>query len=438
MVLSFKKERSSFLSAREISEAVRGGRVSAEEVLRQHLAVVAPENPRLNAICTLDVEGALAAARAVDAGEVAGLLAGVPVGIKDVTETAGLRTTYGSALFAENVPAADAEIVRRLRAAGAVIVGKTNTPEFATGAHTTNALFGTTRNPLDDGLTAGGSTGGGAAALASGMIALAEGTDFGGSLRIPAAFCGVVGLRPTPGVVPTWPSPDPWDVGQVSGGMARDAEDLALMLRVVAGPCAELPVAGPVLAPARPVAGLRLRYAAAIAGVAVDAPVAEACRAAALELGAAETDFEVAESRDAYLTLRAAWMATRFGHLLGQEIGANLRGNIEAGLALRGSEMAEARRGRAAAWQRWCALFRECDALLTPTVAVLPFAATQSAPDRPGSYIDWAAQTFVVSLVGLPAVSVPCEEPMVGLQIIGPPGSDLTLLGIAEMVTRGR
>ena len=173
--------------------------------------------------------------RRIAAGEISGALCGLTVGIKDVTPVAGLRTTFGSPIYADHVPREDALVVQRLRSAGAVILGKTNCPEFAAGANTFNDVFGRTRNPWDTTKSAGGSTGGGAAALATGMIALAEGTDLGGSLRIPAAFCGVVGLRPSVGLVPTHPTDWVWDTLQVSGPIARTAEDVALMLQAIAG-----------------------------------------------------------------------------------------------------------------------------------------------------------------------------------------------------------
>ncbi|TFG65836.1 MAG: amidase, partial [Gemmatimonadales bacterium] len=162
-------------------------------------------------------------------------LYGLPVGIKDVTQVGGMRTTFGSPMYADHVPEEDALVVRRLREAGAIILGKTNTPEFAAGGNTFNEVFGRTRNPWNPDLSAGGSTGGGAVGLATGMIALAEGTDLGGSLRIPASFCGVVGLRPSPGLIPTYPSAYLWDNVQVTGPMARTAEDVALMLGAVCG-----------------------------------------------------------------------------------------------------------------------------------------------------------------------------------------------------------
>ncbi|MGH7700627.1 MAG: amidase, partial [Gemmatimonadales bacterium] len=207
-------------SATELARLVAARNVSAVEVVEACLARVERDNPVVNAVVTLN-DRALHEARAIDAriarGERAGPLAGLPVGIKDVTPVGGLRTTYGSPLYRDHVPADDALVVRRLRDAGAVILGKTNCPEFAAGGNTWNDVFGRTRNPWDPTRSAGGSTGGGAAGLATGMIALAEGTDLGGSLRIPASFCGVVGLRPSAGLVPTYPADWVWDTLQVTG-----------------------------------------------------------------------------------------------------------------------------------------------------------------------------------------------------------------------------
>src|SRR2546421_567996 len=256
-------------SATELARLVRSREVSPVEVVEACLARVERYNPAVNAVVTLNP-------RALDdagdlelrlvRGEEVGLLAGLPVGIKDVTPVAGLRTTYGSALYRDYIPAEDALVVRRLRDAGAVILGKTNCPEFAAGGNTFNEVFGRTRNPWDPTRSAGGSTGGGAAGLVTGMIALAGGTDLGGSLRIPASFCGVVGLRPSVGLVPTYPADWAWDTLQVEGPVARTAEDVALMLQAVAGP-------SPLSPPAQPTAG-RNFVAAAARGVSTGLRVA--------------------------------------------------------------------------------------------------------------------------------------------------------------------
>src|SRR5258705_6996330 len=225
-------------SAPERARLVASRELSPVEVVEACLARVERYTPAVNAVVTLNpraLDDAGELELRLVRGEEVGLLAGLPVGIKDVTPVAGLRTTYGSPLYRDHVPTEDALVVRRLRDAGAVIIGKTNCPEFAAGGNTFNEVFGRTRNPWDPTRSAGGSTGGGAAGLVTGMIALAEGTDLGGSLRIPASFCGVVGLRPSVGLVPTYPSDWAWDTLQVEGPMARTAADVALMLQAVAG-----------------------------------------------------------------------------------------------------------------------------------------------------------------------------------------------------------
>jgi amidase len=273
--------------ARELARLIRAREVSPLEVLDAHLAAIEQLNPKLNAIVTLAADQARDAARAAEgavaAGTAVGPLHGLPVAIKDVTPTAGIRTTFASPLFKDHVPGADAEVVRRLKAAGAIVVAKTNTPEFACGASTNNALFGPTRNPWNPALTPAGSSGGSAVAVATGMVPLAQGTDFGCSIRIPAAFCGIVGIRPTPGLTPNDPMPLAWDPGQVHGALGRDAEDVALMLDGMVGFSRVSPISvAPPWASARAevergedAAGLRVAYVADIAGIGVDAEIAQ-------------------------------------------------------------------------------------------------------------------------------------------------------------------
>src|SRR6476659_7184711 len=227
-------------TAREQVAAVRTGEISARELLDLHLARIDERNPRLNAIVSLDEdragEGALAADEALASGAEVGPLHGLPFAFKDTHAVAGWRTTYGSPLYAEHVPASDELIVERVRRAGVVVIGKTNVPEFAAGSHTFNTVFGTTLNPVDPTRSAGGSSGGAACALASGMVPLADGSDMGGSLRSPSSFCGVVGMRPSLGRVPEWPLYNQWESTSVGGPMARNVGDLALLLSVIAGP----------------------------------------------------------------------------------------------------------------------------------------------------------------------------------------------------------
>lgn len=434
----------------------------AEDVLAEALSRIEAKNVELNAVVTLNPR-AQEEARAIDArisrGEHVGPLAGVPVGIKDITPVAGLRTTYGSPIYADYVPDEDAEIVRRLRAAGAVIVGKTNTPEFAAGANTWNTVFGRTRNPWDLALTSGGSTGGGAAAVATGMIALAEGTDLGGSLRIPAAFCGVVGLRPSPGLVPQHPVDWVWDTISVSGPIARTAEDVAVMLQVIAGASATAPLGANVrgrdfVAAAQSAlpAGTRVAYCPDIAGIGVDGSIEATCRAAAHGLASAgarveEMALDLSAYRDTFLTLRAEWflaaMAGRMAHV--EQFGVNVRANVEAGLALDPRALGAAHRERGQLWQRMRPLFAGVDVLLTPTTAVPPFPVEQNYPTevagRPmRTYVDWFAPTFLLSLTGLPVASVPCGRDVrglpVGVQVVGPPNGEELVLTAAAAIER--
>src|SRR5215467_11919051 len=227
------------VSATELARLIRTRKLGPVEVAEAHLRAIERVNPAVNAFCTVAPEKTLAWARQAEAavrkrGKL-GPLHGVPVAIKDLTPTADIRTTFGSTLYRDHVPTEDAEVVRKLKAAGAIVLGKTNTPEFGAGANTVNKVFGATRNPWNTALSASGSTGGGAAALAARMTPLAEGSDFGGSLRTPAAFCGVVGLRTTPGLVTRSPVTLPWHDQSVTGPMARSAEDCALLLDAMAG-----------------------------------------------------------------------------------------------------------------------------------------------------------------------------------------------------------
>src|SRR5712671_323616 len=312
-------------TAVELAWLIATKTVSPIEVLDAHLATIARVNPKLNAIVTLVADGARVLAKQAEAavmrGDKLGALHGLPVAIKDVTPTAGIRTTYGSPLFADHVPTEDAEAVRRLKAAGVIVVGKTNTPEFAAGANTFNDVFGVTRNPWNPALSPAGSSGGSAVAVATGMVPLAQGTDFGCSIRIPAAFCGVVGIRPTPGLTPNFPMPLAWDPGQVHGALGRDTEDVAFMLDSMVGlsrlsPISVAPPWASALAEverARDAKGLRVAYVSDIAGIGVDAEIATICRTAAGRLRDAgaeveEIAFDISDGRDPYQAWRGLWM----------------------------------------------------------------------------------------------------------------------------------
>jgi amidase len=447
--------------ASEIRRLIASREVSVREVVAASLARVDARNTELNAIVTLNPR-ALDDADALDAriakGEDPGLLCGLTAGIKDVTPVEGLRTTYGSTLYADHIAPEDALVVRRLRAAGAVILGKTNCPEFAAGGNTFNDVFGRTRNPWDPSKSAGGSTGGGAAALTSGMIALAEGTDLGGSLRIPASFCGVVGLRPSVGLVPTHPSDWVWDTLQVTGPMARTAEDVALMLQAIAGPSEYSPLAQPaagrdfVGAVARGAArGLRIAYCPDIAGIGIESSIEQSCRQAALglrDIGASVEiiDLDLSEGRQAFLPLRGGWFVNQMFPRLDRQdqFGPNVAGNVRSGLSATTSEVAAAENFRGRLWHLFRGLFSRFDHLLTPCMAVPPFPVEQNYPDAIAgnpmqTYIDWIAPTFLLSMTGLPVASVPCglaEGLPVGLQIVGRPQGEESVLALAAEVQR--
>ena len=448
------------LSATEVVALVKAGQVSPVEVVEASLNRIERCNPTLNAVVTLNeraIEDARALESSIRSGSGSSALCGVPVGIKDLTAVAGLRTTYGSPIFSDHVPAEDSIIVERLRSEGAIIVGKTNTPEFGAGASTFNEVFGRTRNPWNPERTSGGSTGGGASALASGMIAIAEGSDLGGSLRIPASFCGLVGLRPSPGLVPTHPTGWLWDDLAVSGPMARTAEDVALALQVMAGPDPRSPRSQSIegrdfSSGIRDIQidGLRLGYCPDVAGLGIDPGIAEVCRCAALGLatgGAAVEPIEVdlSDARKAFLHLRGVWMVTHMRDLMDriEEFGDNVRGNVEAGLRVTSEQIAWAHGVRDRIWMFFERFFERYDFLLTPSMAVSPFPVEQNYPETVGgrpmkTYVDWIAPTFTLSLTGLPIASVPCgldaEGLPVGVQVVGPPLGEEKVLGLCSRV----
>ncbi|MXW65812.1 MAG: amidase [Gemmatimonadales bacterium] len=449
------------LPAREQARRIRAGALSAADLLRACLTRVARHNETLNAIVTPN-PAAEAEAAAVDAaladGTDPGPLAGLVVGIKDVTETADLRTTYGSPLFADHVPEEDALVVRRLREAGAVILGKTNTPEFAAGGNTWNEVFGVTRNPWNPALSAGGSTGGGAVALATGMISLAQGTDLGGSLRIPASFCGIAGLRPTPGLVPTVPAAYLWDDLQSTGLMARDPEDVAFGLRAISGP----DPASPVCAPEPPwpepgtadLAGGRWAYCGDIARIGIDSGVEAACGEALASLRSAgaqvdEVDLDLSWAWDAFLALRGHWFVSHFEAELHRvdAFGPNVSANLRSGLALTPAEIGGAENVRRRVREELLALLDRYDVLLTPCMAIPPFPAEQNYPETVGgrpmaTYVDWIAPTFLLSMPGLPIACVPAGLDSaglpVGLQVVGPPRGEGRALAIGSAIGRAR
>ncbi len=443
-------------SAADLRDALHRREVSAVEVMEAHLDRIAAVNPGLNAIVTLRPrDELLREAEKVDAAPgPRGPLHGLPVAHKDIFPTRGLRTTFGSPIFADFVPDHDALIVERLRAAGAITIGKTNTPEFAAGSQTFNPVFGATRNPRDPTRTCGGSSGGAAAALASGMIPIADGSDYGGSLRNPASFCGVVGLRPTPGRVPDLPDPAPWFPMAVPGPMARSVRDVALMLSAIAGPDPRAPLslpdpgdrfAGPL---ERDFHGVRVAWASDFAGLpfepAVLAAVAPA-REALAGLGCVVED-GAPDMRDAavvFARYRAFWFDLRFGPLLArhrERMKDTVIEEIEAGKRLTASELADASRRWAGILDRLAGFQAEFPFFVLPVSQVLPFDVRVPWPEtvagvRMRTYTDWMGSCAFVSLLGVPALSLPagCTDGLpVGLQIVGRRGDDLGVLQLAH------
>ena len=452
-------------SATEIRDLIRARKLSVVEAVEASLTRVDQLNPTINAIVTLNPR-AMDDARVLDAwlakGEDPGPLCGLTVGIKDVTQVASLRTTFGSPIYADHVPDDDAVVVRRLRDAGAVILGKTNTPEFAAGGNTFNEVFGRTRNPWDTTKSAGGSTGGGAAALVTGMIHLAEGTDLGGSLRIPASFCGVVGLRPSVGLVPTHPTDWSWDTLQVTGPMARTAEDVALMLQSIAGATEHSPLRQPVAGrdfvaavKAGPRRGARIAYVSDPTRIGIEPDIERICRDAAFglkdaafDLAVEEIDVDLSPARAAFLTLRGLWFVTHMAPRMDKaaQFGTNVGNNVRAGQATTTEQLAAAEQERNRLWHVFKQLFSRFDYVVTPTMAVPPFPVEQNYPDSIAgkpmqTYVDWIAPTFVLSLTGLPVASVPCGRDSggmpVGLQIVSRPGDEEAALSLAAVVRYG-
>ncbi len=457
-----------FSSARAMARAVADKEISARELMDLHLTRIAEVNPDVNAVVSLDEERAREGAAAADertaSGEPLGPLHGLPHAFKDTHEVAGWRTTFGSPLRADYVPRRDELIVERIRAAGAVVIGKTNVPEWAAGSHTFNPVFGTTRNPYDLTRSAGGSSGGAAAALATGMVPLADGSDMGGSLRNPASFNNVVGLRPSIGRVPAWPTTNGWELTSTGGPMARTVDDLAFLLSVIAGPSTRAPLSletpgSTFAAPLTRTALTDVRVALSVdlgGAFAVDHAVADVVRAQAAVLEAAgavvEDAHPVLHGGDAsFRTLRAWVFHERFRTLLDKrpkEFKASLRDNILAGSDLTGGDIARAYQQLTSIHDRMRVFFETHDVLALPVSQVPPFSADEEYPtDINGvpqeTYLDWMRSAYLITVTGCPAVSVPAgfteQGWPIGIQLVGPVRGERRLLEVAhayEQATR--
>jgi amidase len=450
-----------FLTAIELADRIRRREVSVTEVVRAHLAQIERVNPKVNAIVTLTAERALDDARAKDAalarGVAAGPLFGLPVAHKDLVPTRGIRTTFGSPIYRDHVPDVDGLIIERLRAAGAVTMGKTNTPEFGAGSQTFNDVFGRTLNPYDVSKTCGGSSGGAAVSLACGMVPIADGSDTGGSLRNPAAFCNIVGFRTSPGRVPMWPREMAWSALSVQGPMARTVADVALMLSAIAGPDPRSPIA--IAEPGdlfrRPLErnfrGVRVAWSRALGDLPIDRRVTTALagqRAVLEGLGCVVDDAEpdMRDAREVFQVLRAFAFATRYGRLVVEQrhqIKDTVIWNTEQGLKLTAREMSEAEVKRTALYHRVREFMERYEFLVLPTTQVPPFDVTQpyvtaiEGVELP-TYIDWMRTCSDITVTGLPAISIPGgftpEGLPVGLQIVGRHEHDWSVLQLAHAV----
>jgi len=448
-----------FKDAVDLSRMIRNREVSATEVMKAFLAQINRVNPKVNAICTfIGEQAALRAAAEADEklakGHAPGPLHGLPIAIKDLVNTAGIRTTQGSRIYKDFVPTEDALIVERLKAAGAIVIGKTNTPEFGAGSQTFNEVFGATLNPYDLTRTCGGSSGGAAVALACGMLPLADGSDLGGSLRNPASFCNIVGFRTSPGRVPAYPSSLGWGSLAVQGPMARTVQDVALLLSTMAGPDARSPISinEPGWIFSRPLRrdfrGARIAWSRNLGRYPVEPVVNEVCdkvRSTFTSLGCRVEDGQP-DFRDAdeiFQTLRAWSFAQgreedikRNRHLMKDTV----IWNVERGMKLTGLEVARAEAKRTMLFHRVREFMDRHEFLILPVSQVAPFPVNvdwvrEINGVKMESYIDWMATCYAITLTGLPAISVPCgftnDGLPIGLQIVGRHQCDFDVLQLA-------
>jgi amidase len=452
------------LAATAARALIGAKQLSATELMESCIARIEAVDPAVNAMVARDFERARAAARTADEATARGddlpALHGLPVGVKDLEETAGLRTTFGSPIFRDHVPTADLASVARVRAAGGIVIGKTNTPEWGAGANTRNAVYGATGNPFDPAKSAAGSSGGSAVALATGMAPLCTGSDTGGSLRNPAAFCGVVGFRPTPGLVPNEKRVFGWNPLSVLGPMGRTVADACLLLSAMASDDARDPLAttihgravrrGEDFSPPARVDLASLRVA-----ITPDFGFAPTERQIAEVLAEKTTLFRNAFARaddatpDCTGTDETFEVLRSLGYLVGHldrvrerpaDVGPNVTRNVEEALRYSGVEIAQALARQAAIYRRWQVFFEDYDLILAPSITTSPRLWTELYPveidGKPTrTYFHWLALAYAVSLVGHPAISLPVgldhDGMPFGLQIVGPRGGDALVLAAA-------
>jgi amidase len=441
----------------ELAALIRRRELGIVECVQAFLYRIEQINPRLNAIVSLQAEAALAQARAMDneTGDVEQPLRGLPIAIKDLVLTRGIRTTFGSPLYADFIPDIDELFVTRLKRAGAIIIGKTNTPEFGAGSQTFNPVFGATRNPYALDRTCGGSSGGAAAALAGGLLPFADGSDLGGSLRNPASFCNVVGFRPSPGRVPNWPkqfSSEPWSV---SGPLARSVDDAALLLSVMAGPDLRSPISLPEPGAtfrqslSGDAKGMRFAFSEGFGQFPVDTAVTDVLRAAlpvfeTIGGRVAEDAPDLRDAAEIFSTFRAWLFATRFRDDYAHhadKMKQTVRWNIEQGLQLTLDDVTAASVKHSALVGRVAEFFDSYDFLLCPAAQVPPFplddewVSSINGIELP-TYLDWMGVCWAITVTGCPAISVPAgftpDGLPIGMQIVGRRGHDFDVLRIAR------
>jgi amidase len=447
-----------FAPARKLADLLSKRKLSAVEVMRAFIAQIERVNPKVNAIVTFLPEQALAAAKKIDSKSKTvkrGPLAGLPIAYKDLVATKGIRTTQGSKVYEKAVPTENHAIVDRLSAAGAITLGKTNTPEFGAGSQTFNAVFGATKNPYDLSKTCGGSSGGGAVAVACGMLPFADGSDLAASLRNPGNYCNVVGFRPTPGRVPNFPAANAWDTLSVIGPMARTVSDCAFLLSAMAGPDPRVPTAisepGKVFASPlkRSFRKTRIAWSRDLGGLPVDPHVTEVLetqKGVFKKLGCiveeAEPDFTGAT--EAFETLRGVGFAAKLGPVM-RDHRNKLKGtviwNVEQGLKLTGEQIARAEGLRSALFHRMRAFLERYEFLICPVNQLPPFPVDVEWPREIAgvamtNYLDWMKSCYYVTITSHPAISVPAgftpEQLPVGLQIVGRYRDDFGVLQLAH------
>ena len=419
-----------FMNAVDMAVLLRSKKISAREVMQAHLRQIERVNSKVNAIITHVPEGqlmelALAADESLAKGKLTGPLHGLPIAVKDLTETKGIRTTYGSPMWKDNIPSQDALVVQRQKKAGAIIIGKTNVPELGMGSQTFNPLFGPTFNPYDVSKTCGGSTGGGAVALACGMTPLADGSDMGGSLRNPGSFCNVVGLRPSPGRVPLAAAKLAWQGLSVQGPMARSVSDCAFLLSVQAGPDNRSPISimenpQQFLEPLkRSFKGIKVAFIKDL-GLPWEREVKEAVDSQkkvfeSLGCIVEENEPDMTDANECFVNFRHWQNEAQYGDLLAgdsDKMNEYTKWHIAEGRKLTGPYLSRLEIKRSALFRRMQQFFEKYEFLVLPVSQVLPFDVNTPYPTeiegvKMLTYIDWMRSAYYISVVGNPALSVP-------------------------------